>query len=222
MKTAGVFLAILCAGLFQLVPAQVPPSYSRQKPMVADQTRISPAEALRRDMRKLWSDHVIWTRDYAIAAIAGTPDARTAAARLLRNQDDIGNAVAGYYGKGAGDKLTGLLKQHILIAVDLINAAIAHDNKRFEELDRKWSRNGEEIADFLASANPNWSRAALNDMMQTHLATTKREVTARIQGNWDEDVKAFDAVYDHILQMSDALADGIIKQFPGKFPSAIS
>jgi hypothetical protein len=30
-------------------------------------------------------------------------------------------------------------------------------------------------------------------------------------------VKAFDAVYDHILKMSDALAEGIIKQFPNKF-----
>jgi hypothetical protein len=25
---------------------------------------------------------------------------------------------------------------------------------------------------------------------------------------------AFDALYDHILHMSDALADGIVKQFP--------
>ena len=33
------------------------------------------------------------------------------------------------------------------------------------------------------------------------------------------DVRAFDAVYDHILKMSDALADGIVKQFPDKFPA---
>jgi hypothetical protein len=30
-------------------------------------------------------------------------------------------------------------------------------------------------------------------------------------------VRAFDAVDDHILKMSDALSDGIVRQFPDKF-----
>ena len=53
-----------------------------------------------------------------------------------------------------------------------------------------------------------------------HLTTTKNEVTARLNKNWEEDVRAFDAVYDHILKMSDALSDGIIKQFPERFSRA--
>src|SRR5882672_11118548 len=57
------------------------------------------AARLREDMRKLWSDHVIWTREYIVAAIAGSPAANAAATRLLKNQDDIGGAVAGFYGK---------------------------------------------------------------------------------------------------------------------------
>ena len=40
---------------------------------------------------------------------------------------------------------------------------------------------------------------------------------ARFNKNWDADVRAFDAVYDHILMMADALTDGIVKQFPEKF-----
>jgi len=42
-------------------------------------------------------------------------------------------------------------------------------------------------------------------------------VVARLNRNWDEDVRAFDEVYEHILKMSDALSEGIIKQFPDKF-----
>ena len=63
-------------------------------------------EPVRIALRKLWSDHVIWTRQYIIAAVAGTPDADAAAARLLRNQEDIGDAIVPFYGEAAGSRLT--------------------------------------------------------------------------------------------------------------------
>ena len=53
-------------------------------------------------MRRLWADHVIWTRQYVVAAVGGNPDADAAAARLLKNQEDIGNAVVPFYGEDAG------------------------------------------------------------------------------------------------------------------------
>lgn len=176
-----------------------------------------PAFQLRTAMRKLWSDHVFWTRDYIIAAAGNQPDESQAAARLLKNQEDIGNAVAAYYGPDAGQKLTGLLKQHILIAVDLIKAAKANKAAEQKEASDRWQKNGDEIADFLSHANPNWPKATLVDMMRMHLATTTNEVVARLTKNWEKDAEAFDAAYDHILKMSDALSDGIIKQFPNKF-----
>ena len=82
------------------------------------------------------------TREYIVAAIEGSPDAKAAATRLLKNQEDIGGAVARFYGKSAGDKLTGLLKQHILIAVDLIAAAKANDQVKYGAADRQWKKNG--------------------------------------------------------------------------------
>lgn len=177
----------------------------------------SKAVALHHDMRKLWSDHVIWTRDYIVAAVDGQPDAQAAANRLMKNQEDIGAAVGSIYGKAAGDQLTSLLKEHIAIAVDIIKFAKAGDRTSQQQADAKWHRNGEAIADFLSKANPNWPRATLVNMMNMHLATTTDEVVARLTKNWDADVRAFDKVYAHILAMSDAIADGIVKQFPEKF-----
>jgi hypothetical protein len=179
--------------------------------------QISAATQLRQDLRKLWTDHVVWTRDYIVAAIGDQPDAQAAATRLLKNQEHIGGAVAAYYGKSAGDQLTALLKDHISIAVDIIKFAKAGDKTSQQDADTKWRRNAEAIAEFLSKANPNWPRATLTQMMNKHLATTTDEVVARLTKNWEADVRAFDAVYDHILVMSDALADGIIKQFPAKF-----
>jgi hypothetical protein len=175
------------------------------------------AAALKQDMRKLWTDHVVWTRAYIVAAVADQPDAQAAATRLMKNQEDIGRAVATYYGPDAGQKLTALLKEHITIAVDLIKAAKAGDKDAQTQADTKWQQNGTQIADFLSKANPHWPRATLGEMMNRHLSTTTEEVVARLTKKWDEDVRAYDAVYDHILHMSDALADGIVKQFPDKF-----
>jgi hypothetical protein len=183
---------------------------------------VSAATTLHQDMRKLWTDHVVWTRDYIVAAVGDQPDAQAAATRLLKNQEDIGSAIAGFYGKAAGDALTTLLKEHITIAVDLIKAAKAGDKAAQGQADAKWKKNATDIADFLSKANPNWPRATLVEMMNKHLSTTTDEVVARLTKNWDADVKAFDAVYSHILMMSDALSDGIVKQFPAKFSTTTS
>ena len=175
------------------------------------------AVALKQDMRKLWTDHVAWTRLYIIEALGDHPGAQAAANRLMTNQEDIGNAVGKIYGAAAGQQLTTLLKEHISIAVDVIKAAKAGDQASQESADAKWQANADAIADFLSKGNPNWPRATLVDLMKGHLSTTTKEVVARLNKNWDEDGRAFDEVYSHILMMSDALADGIVKQFPEKF-----
>jgi hypothetical protein len=160
---------------------------------------------------------VIWTREYVVAAINETPDKDAAAGRLLRNQEDIGNAVAPLYGDDAGKGLTDLLKQHILIAVDLIEAAKAGDDAKFQTEDAKWSQNVDEIATFLSGANPNWPKSDLLDLLNLHLTLTKGEVVARLQQDWEKDVEAFDDIFTEILTVADALSDGIVKQFPERY-----
>src|SRR5262245_57010501 len=133
-----LIIATALAALGSLAPA-APAVAQTSQPHHA--TALSAAETLRQNMRKLWSDHVIWTRDYIVAAVGDQPDASAAAARLMKNQDDIGTAVASFYGKAAGDTLTTLLKEHITIAVDLIKFAKAGDKTSQQQADAKWHRN---------------------------------------------------------------------------------
>lgn len=144
-------------------------------------------------------------------------DADAAAARLLRNQDDIGDAMAAYYGKDAGKKLTALLKQHIMIAVELVAAAKAKDEKTVTKHNKAWVKNADEIAGFLASANPNWPEATVKDLLRLHLELTAKEAVAYRDHKWNEAIRLVDDIYTEILTLADALADGIVKQFPEKF-----
>ena len=179
---------------------------------------VSPSSvALRTAMRKLWADHVLWTRQYIVSTVLNDPSAQAASVRLLKNQADIGNAVVPYYGAAAGAKLTDLLKQHILIAVDLVSAAKAGNAAKQADADKRWHQNAADIATFLSSANPNWPRQTLLDMLNRHLALTTQEAVNRLQKKWNDDVSNFDAIFSQSMMMADALSAGIIKQFPAKF-----
>jgi hypothetical protein len=191
-------------------------------PAPATAQAMIPASAseLRAAMRKLWEDHITWTRVYIIDAIGNLPDANAAAARLLKNQDDIGAAITPYYGAAAGSQLTSLLKQHIMIATDVLKAAKANDNAAVAAQQKRWSDNADQIAAFLNTANPSaWPRATIRDALQKHLDFTTTEVVSRLHGDWNGDIAAYDANHDHMLMFSDMLTNGIVQQFPAKFPA---
>src|SRR5437763_654076 len=102
--------------------AAVPVLTVGSSPAISQATIPASVGDTRAAMRKLWEDHITWTRVYIIDALAGLPDANAAAARLLKNQDDIGAAIVPYYGAAAGSQLTSLLKQHIMIATEVLKA----------------------------------------------------------------------------------------------------
>jgi hypothetical protein len=192
--------------------AQVP-TVSAGDVAVADRTK---AEQLRTGMRKLWTDHVIWTRQYIVSAVADDPSAAEAAKRLMKNQEEIGEAIVPYYGKEAGAKLADLLKQHITIAVDLVAGAKAKDDAKVKDADQRWHSNARDLATFLSGANPNWKMDDLGNMLNEHLALTTKEATYRLEKDWEDDVATFDKILEQALHMADTLADGILKQFPNK------
>ena len=169
-------------------------------------------------MRKLWEDHITWTRLAIVSFAAGLPDFDQTAARLLRNQEDIGNAIKPYYGRRAGNRLTALLKEHIAGAVELLQAAKAGDDARFAAAREAWYRNGRQIARFLSDANPRFLPfAATSRLMKGHLDQTLDEAAHRLSGDFQADVRDYERIHRHILMMADAISNGIVKQFPHRF-----
>ena len=124
----GIFIAG-CTQPGTSKPVTTPVTTATQAPVVTTGTTVITAPLVYSQaeldqmlqMRKLWTDHAVWTRMYIIESLNNSSAAGPAAARLLKNQEDIGNAIKPVYGEAAGNQLTALLKQHILIAVDIIN-----------------------------------------------------------------------------------------------------
>ncbi|HZM81744.1 MAG TPA: hypothetical protein VFC19_38985 [Candidatus Limnocylindrales bacterium] len=170
------------------------------------------------DMRKLWEDHITWTRLAIVTFADGSAGFNATAGRLLANQTDIGNAIKPFYGDAAGNQLTALLREHILIAVELLQAAKAGDTPAFEAARTRWYANANQIADFLSAANPRfWPRAEMRAAMKTHLDQTLAEAAHELGGDYAASVADYEQVHQHILDMADLLSSGIMRQFPRLF-----
>jgi hypothetical protein len=206
----AVAIAVLPPPALQHAPSPVPDTVVAQEKI--DRAQFHDA------MRKLWEDHVTWTRLYIVSAVAGLPDAQPTAERLLQNQTDLGNAIKPFYGDAAGNRLTGLLKPHILIAAELVAAAKAGKSDEVKSASTRWYDNANEIADFLSEANVrNWPRATMRSEMKHHLDLTLQEAQARLRGDWKGDIEAYELIHNHILGMADVLSKGIVSQFPQRF-----
>jgi len=192
-------------------------SFAQMNTKMEMSSSANAANELRTNMRKLWEDHSTWTRNVICCLVDNLPGADQAVKRLLKNQDDIGNAIKPVYGADAGNKLTALLHDHITISADVVKAAKASDNAALAAANKKWFANADEISAFLSKANPNWKLDDMKKMMHDHLQLTTDEAVARIKKDYDADIAAYDKVHNEILEMADMLTDGIIKQFPEKF-----
>lgn len=105
---------------------------------------------LRNKMRLLWEQHVAWTRMTIISIVFNLPDVNFVSARLLQNAPDMGNSLRPYYGDHAAKTYTTLIREHLVIAADLVKAANAGNAQAAADLERKWYANGEQIVQFLS------------------------------------------------------------------------
>lgn len=215
-----MLVALVAAMLTLSVPGRADDAHASAAHTHGSTTRsLNAAEVSFHDqMRKLWEDHVTWTRLAIVTFADGSQGFDATAARLLQNQVDIGEAIKPFYGVAAGNQLTALLHDHITIAVQVLQAAKAGDTRAFNEADARWYANANAIADFLAGANPRfWPDRTMRADMKTHLDQTLAEASDELHGSYPASVSDYEAVHLHILAMADMLSSGIMGQFPNRF-----
>jgi hypothetical protein len=211
---------VLAVGLTACGTGDLRGSEAAAQPAAAHHPHACPGDAtskLHDDMRVLWAQHMEWTYAVVAAFAAGTDNLQASIDRLLANQDHIGAAIAPFYGDAAAARLTELLRDHITGAVPVLTAAKAGNTADLEEAVDAWFANAREIADFLASANPNWPRGEMRHMMRDHISQTLTYASSQLQGEYAASISQYGTAEAHMMAMADMLTAGLVAQFPERF-----
>ncbi|NLO93180.1 MAG: LysM peptidoglycan-binding domain-containing protein, partial [Clostridiaceae bacterium] len=194
------------------------PGCRNPKIKVSSSTRCIPESEVKlmNLFRMLWEQHITWTRLAIISLVFDLPDVNLVIERLLQNSKDFENALRTFYGIEASE-FADLLTDHLVIAADLVKAAKAGDTMTADDIERRWYNNAREIAAFLASINPFWSRREWENMLFNHLALVKTEAVDMLNADYLAGINIYTEMERQALEMADTMSEGIIKQFPDKF-----
>lgn len=164
-------------------------------------------------IRRLWIEHVLWTRFFIISTVFNLPDLSFVTRRLLQNPVDFARELQPLYGRQKAMQFEQLFTDHLLIAAQLVNAAKAGNTAEVNKQRKLWYENAENIAKFLASINPFWSEHTWRELLFDHLRMTEDEAVFTLTGRYRESIKEYDAIQTKALEMADVMTNGIIRQF---------
>lgn len=157
------------------------------------------------ESRFLWDDHVSYTRNAIISILSNLPDIDAVGLRLIKNQDDIGSLITPYYSTEQVSTFVNLLKQHIVIATEVIKGTTGAEDS--------WRSNGNDLVLYMSQMNPMyWPVSIISPMWSDHLDLTIKQITSRRSGLWVDEIDTYDLNHRHINDFSDIFASGIIYQ----------
>ncbi len=163
-----------------------------------------------------WNRHINYTRDAIISVLHNVGDTNLILPELMKNQENIGNIIAPYYGQSNAIALATLLKTHISLAAQLIQEVKNHQPT--DETNAKWKQNAKDIAILLAHLDPYyWPADVTTKLFDMHLDHTLHDIYMQERKDWGADLADFDAIQKSAIDMADYIATAIIHKFPEHF-----
>ena len=177
---------------------------------------------LKMAQRDLYINHIFWVRDLMVSTRLGEKAAIAEADEYgEKNAKAIGQSIAPFYGQAAGEKFATLFVGHYSAVKAYMNAAFANGFKGNATLKKaaidKLTKNANDIAVFVSSANPNLPKGTVFGLLLTHGQQHVMTIDATAKRDWSHEADMWDPMVKHVYTIGDALADGIAKQFPDKF-----
>lgn len=209
---------LLLSGGLLATPALATPAHDGAHAAAGKATAAAvPAPKLQAALRGLWHGHVQHTRDYAFAVKAGDAARSQAEAdAVVANAKQLADAVAGFYGKAAGERMLALLAGHWGAVKAMTDAGERGDAKAGNDAMATLTKNAGQIAVFLSGANPNLPEDAVRGLLVAHGAHHAAQIAQVMRGDLAGEKTTWTAMQAHMDTIADAMAAALAKQFPDK------
>lgn len=168
---------------------------------------------LNNDMRKAWMQHIYWLRMFMSSLFENLEDIDAVEARLMRTPEDIASVMDKFYPQAQILQLMQLLGEHTDMGTQIMKAMQDNDMQAAERLERQWYQNAEKIAALLAGLNTEYTYEDILRELSRHMDMTRRQMTAAMNHEHDEEIRIFDESENQILELADYLTSGLLKQF---------
>ncbi len=202
------FLLLATFGLAGCADAETPTAAA--DPVVVLETKMA--------LRDLWVEHVFWIRSYVIAANAGDEEQRkTAETEVVENAKALAATITPFYGQPAADALLNLLAGHWTAVRDCNTAVASGSQSDRNEAVAAITANAREIAKFLSGANPYLPEDTVFGLLSAHGAHHVAQINQIAADDFDVEARTWQAMREHMLVISDSIADALAKQFPAQF-----
>ncbi|MGH6958871.1 MAG: hypothetical protein ACREE7_00155 [Dongiaceae bacterium] len=212
----GIFA--LAVSAFALTGTLASADHGTLTQLAAKPSADTKAADLRSALDQLLGEHVQLAADATNAALNGRDaEFKAAAGALDANSVDISNAIGSVYGKDAGEAFLGLWRSHIGMVVDYTVGMASKDKAKQDKAVGELMQYTKDFGAFLNSANPNLPQDAVADLVKHHAVTLKAVIDAQAAGDQVKAYTALRTAYGHMAMIAEALAQGIVKQFPKKF-----
>ncbi|MBQ7954668.1 MAG: LysM peptidoglycan-binding domain-containing protein [Lachnospiraceae bacterium] len=168
---------------------------------------------LNNDMRKSWLQHIFWARMLMTSLFENLEDMDAVEAKTMRIPEDIAEVFVRFYPKAQMEQLTRLLAEHTDLTSQMMSAMKSEDMQRMDQMERLWYQNAEKLAALLSSMNRAYSYEDLLQSFGKHLDMLKRQMSAALDGNHEEEIRIFEENENQLMELADYLTEGLLQQF---------
>jgi hypothetical protein len=177
----------------------------------------SPAATLRLALGRLLGEHLVLSAEAMRALLSRGPDAAAARSALDANSAELAQAIGTYYGDEAEAAFRRVWDKHVEAYLAFIDSYVSDDATARSEALMTLHDYHDEIARFLADANPYLTREAVSGLIRRHVQSLIAQVEATAAGDHVRAVAMVRSAYDFMFEVGDALAAAIALQFPDQF-----